>query len=117
MKFVQVLSRLALLSLAAAAFSGLTGIYGGSVRSPLPNPQWRAWRRHRPSAPEVGQFPELIGEGMVVAIYAVAGRIVFRLRLSPASRSEGQPISLNLHRGTKDCQTMVNPQHSAIDPA
>jgi hypothetical protein len=117
MKFIRVLSRLALLLLAAAAFAGLTRIYGGSVWPSSPDPQWRAGRRHRPSAPEVGQFPELIGEGMVVVIYAVAGRIVFRLRLSPASRNEGQPISLGLHRGTKDCQTMVDPQYSTMDPA
>jgi hypothetical protein len=97
-KLVRVLSRLALLSLAAAAFVGLTGIYGGSVRPPLPNPRWQAERRHRPSAPHVSQFPEFVGEGVVLALYAVAGRIVFRLRLSPASRSEGQPILLDLHR-------------------
>jgi hypothetical protein len=120
MKFIQVLSRLSLLSLAAAAFAGLTEIYGGSVRPPLPHPQWRAGRLHRPSAPEVGKFPELIGEGMVVAIYAVGGRIVFRLRLSPVSRSEGQPIFVGIASGSKDCQIMVDPEvgprHSAIDP-
>jgi hypothetical protein len=96
-KLVGIVSRLALLSLVATAFVGLTGIYGGSARPPLPNPQWQAGREHRPSAPQVSQFPEFIGEGMVLAIYAVAGRITFRLRLSPVSRSEGQPILLNLH--------------------
>jgi hypothetical protein len=96
MKFMRVCSRLAILSLAAAAFAGLTAIYGGSAR-PLPNPRLRAWKEHRPSAPDLGRFPELIGEGIVVAIYAVAGRLIFRLRLSPRSRSEGDPISLGLH--------------------
>jgi hypothetical protein len=105
MKFVRVLSRLALLSLVAAAFAALTGIYGGSVRPPLPNPEWRAGRQHRPSAPEIGKFPEFIGEGMIVAIFAVAGRIVFRLRLSPASRSEGQPILLGLHQEVKTAKS------------
>ena len=121
MKFVRVLSRLALLSLTAAAFAGLTAIYGGSVRPPSPNPEWRAWRRHRPSTPEVGKFPELVGEGMVLAMYAVAGRIVLRLRLSPAPRSEGQPILLGLHRGRQDWQTVrdleVGARQSAIDSA
>ena len=98
MKLVRVLPRLALLSLAASAFVGLTGIYGGLVRAPLPNPSWQAERRHRPSAPHVTLFPEFVGEGMVLALYAFGGRIVFRLRLSPVSRSEGQPISLDLHR-------------------
>jgi hypothetical protein len=98
-KLVRVLSRLALLSLAAAAFVGLTGIYGGSVRPPSPNPHWQAARRHRPPAPEVSQFPEFVGEGMALAFFAVVGRIALRLRLSPVSRSERQPILLNLHPG------------------
>jgi hypothetical protein len=101
-KLVRVLSRLAVLSLAAAALAGLTGIYGGSTRSPLPNPQWQMGRQHRPSAPRVSQFPEFIGEGMLVALFAVVGRIGLRLRLSPVPRSEGQPILLNLRRGSQD---------------
>jgi hypothetical protein len=98
MKLVRVLSRLALLSLAAAGFVGLTGIYGDSVRPPLPNPRWQAVGQHRPSAPEVDQFPEFVAAGVELALFAVAGRMVFRLRLSPVSRSEGQPILLNLNR-------------------
>lgn len=105
MKFIRVISQIALLSLTAVAFAGLTDIYGGSVRSPLPDPQWRAGRDHRPSAPEIGRFPELFGEGMVVAIYAVAGRIVLRLRLSTASRREGQPILLGLHEAVKSARS------------
>ena len=99
MKLVRVLSRLALLSLAAAAFVGLTGIYGSSVRSPLPDPIGQVERQHRPSEPEVSQFPEFIGYVFLFVFYAGIGRIALRLRLSPVSRSEGQPISLNLHRG------------------
>jgi hypothetical protein len=38
-----------------------------------------------------------------------------------ASRNEGQPILLDLHRGCQDCQSMRDPEldarHSAIDPA
>jgi hypothetical protein len=105
MRFIRVLSRLAPLSLVAAAFAGLTGIYGGSVRSPLPDPQWRAGRDHRPSAPEVLLFPEFVGEGMIVAIFAVGGRIVFRLRLSPPPHSEGQPILLGLHQEAKTAKS------------
>jgi hypothetical protein len=105
MKFVQVLSRLALLSLASAFFAAMTGIYGDSVRSPLPSPQWRAAKGHRASAPEVGQFLEFVGEGMVLVIFAVGGRIVFRLRLSPASRGEGQPILLGLHQQARSAKS------------
>jgi hypothetical protein len=98
-KLLRFLSRIALLSLAAAAFTGLTRTYGDSVRLPLPDLRWRAWRDHRASAPQVSGFPEFIGEGAVLAIFAVAGRTVFRLRLSPVSRRQGKPILLNLHRG------------------
>jgi hypothetical protein len=96
-QLARVLSRLAFLSLAAAAFVGLTGIYGTSVRPPLPDPRSQAERRHRPSAPQVSQFPEFFAGGVELALYALAGRIVFRLRLSRVSRSERQPIVLNLH--------------------
>jgi hypothetical protein len=103
-KLVQVLSRLALLSLAAAAFIGLTEMYGTSVRLPLPNPQWQAGRRHRASWPQSNQLPsgigEFIAEGIGFTLCAAVGRIVLRLRLSPVSPSEGKMISLNLHRGT-----------------
>ena len=98
MNFVRALSRLALLSLAAAVFVGLTGIYVNSGRSPLPDPRWQAGRNHRPSEPEVSQFPEFIGDGLLLVFFAAIGRIALRLRLSPVSRSAGQPISLNLHR-------------------
>ncbi len=96
MKFVRVLSRIIVLLVAAAGFAGLTAMYGGSAPPPT-NPRLWAWREHRPSAPDLGRFPELIGEGIVVAIYAAAGRLIFRLRLSPRSRSKGAPISLGLH--------------------
>jgi hypothetical protein len=101
MKLIRVVARIAFISLAAAAFVSLTQTYAHSVRVPLPGPGWRGERAHRPSAPEFGKFPELVGEGAVVAIYAVAGRIVLRLRLSPPSRSEGQPILLGLHKTAK----------------
>jgi hypothetical protein len=39
--------------------------------------------------------------GMLVIFFAVGGRIIFRLRLSPPSRSEGQPILLGLHQEAK----------------
>ena len=121
MTFIRLLSRVGLLGLAAAVFAGSTGIYGGSVRLPSPDPGWRALRQHRPSAPEFGQFPELIGEGMVLAVYAVAGRIVFRLRLSPASRREGQLIFLGLQKVGKEVPNGAGsgrgPQKPAIGSA
>ena len=96
MKVVRVMARLALLSLAAAAFVGLTDMYGRSVRLPLPDPHDRAVRGHRTSGPETGNFPEYLAEVITLAIYAGAGRIVFRLRLSPVSASSRQSVVLNL---------------------
>lgn len=99
MKWVRMLSRIALLSAAAAAIAGLTAIYEGSVRSPLPSSRWREARRHRPAGPEGAEFPEFIGGALSVVMCAAVGRIALRLRLSPVSRNEKQPILLNLHRG------------------
>jgi hypothetical protein len=102
MKILRLHLRLALLLLAAAGFVGLTGIYGGSARTPLPDPIWREGRDHHPSAPELGAFPEVVGEVLAVVTFALAGRIVLRLRLSPASRSHRRLISLALHGRSTD---------------
>lgn len=121
MKLVRMLSRVALLSLAAAVFVGLTRAYGRSARPPLPDPQYQAFHEHRHSAPQVSYFPEFFGECIVFAIFAVGGRIVLRLRLTPVSRSEGRPISLGLRRDGQGHQIMtdpqVGPQDSAVDPS
>ena len=104
-KIMRVAARTAFVSLVAGVFVVLTQAYGHSVRVPLPDARWRAGRAHRPSAPELGKFPELVGEGMIVAVYAVAGRIVLRVRLSTASRSEGQPILLGLGKEVKTAKS------------
>ena len=100
MKLVRLLPRLALLSLAAAALVGLTGIYGRFVRPPLLSPSQQAERLHRPSAPHITEFSDVFGDGVVVAIYAVAGCLFFRLRLSPVPREE-KPVFLDLGRGSR----------------
>ena len=109
MKFLRLLSRLALLSLAAAVFVGLTGMYGGSVRPPVPSLIWQATREHRPAAPQVGQFPEFLGGVSQLALYALAGRVIFRLRLSSVSRSEERPILLGLRREYRSVQMGESP--------
>jgi hypothetical protein len=92
----RLLFRIVLLSLAAAAFAGLTAVYGDAAPPPLPNPYWQAARRHRALAPQVDKFPEFVAEGMVVTVYAVAGRLILRLRLSRVPHTLGKPIELNL---------------------
>jgi len=101
MTLIRVVSRLILLSLVAAALAALTAIYGGSVQSRLPNSHSREMRMHRPAAPQLDGLPVFVAQFAVVAIFGVGGRIVLRLRLSPASPSEGQPILLGLHRESK----------------
>jgi|SRR4051812_27363546 hypothetical protein len=98
MKLVRVFSRILLISLAAAVFVGLTEMYGSSRRHRLPIASWQEERGHRPSAPQVGYFPDVIGDGIVLAIFAFAGRVIFRLRLSPVSRNEERLMVLGLHR-------------------
>ena len=102
MKFGRLLSRIALLSIAAAVLVGLTGLYGRSVRVSLPDPIEQAERQHRASEPKVSQFPEFIGYVFLFVFWGVIGRTALRLRLSPASRGGTQPISLSLHRGGHD---------------
>jgi len=82
---LRILSRLALLSLAAAAFTVLTALYARSVRTPTPTPHWRL---HRALAPKITGLPEFFGEGILIAVCTLAGRLVFRLRLSPAPPRE-----------------------------
>jgi hypothetical protein len=108
-KQVRVLSQLACLSLAAAAFAGLTRIYAGSVRPPLPDPNFQAERLHRPSALQLNRFPEFVGDGMILALFALAGRIIFRLRLSPVPRRHG-PTLLNLHQEREIATTLRDPE-------
>jgi hypothetical protein len=98
-KLARLLLRIALLSLAATAFVGLTGIYGSSARPTLPNPLSQAERRHRPAAPNVSEFPEFVAGVVEVALFALMGRIVFRIRLSSVPRSEEKLIFLDLHPG------------------
>jgi len=92
----RLLSRIALLLLAGVGLAALTAAFVGAVQTALPNPGWQAERRHRPAAPGLIHFAEFVGALGEVALFAVGGRLVFRLRLSPAPRNEGQPILLGL---------------------
>jgi hypothetical protein len=77
-------------------FVWLTAIYGDAAPPPSPNRYWQAERRHRAPAPQVGRFPEFVAEGMVLTIYAVAGRLLFRLRLSRVPPTSGKPMGIEL---------------------
>lgn len=94
MKLARAFSRLSLLSLAAAVFAALTGLYGASLRPNLPDARWQAARWHRPPKPQIRYLPEFFGQFLVFALFTVAGR-VFRLRLSLVPRGQRQVISLN----------------------
>jgi hypothetical protein len=85
MKIVRMLARLALLSLVAAVFVLLTSEYGKYVASPLPGQHWQL---HRSLTPKISELPEFMGEGVLIALCAVVGRLAFRLRLSPPSRRQ-----------------------------
>ena len=119
MKLVRViLSRLALLSLAAAALAALTGVYGGSMPPPVLSPRYQAKHRYPPSAPQVSEYLGFVRAGLELALFAVAGRICLRLRLSPVPRSERYPILLDLNRGRGDRQSISEQETglSVIDP-
>jgi len=95
-KVVRIFSRLMLLLFIAAAFVGLTAIYGSSTHPALPNALYQEEQRHEPSSPEVGYFSQFVGYGIMLAVFCYAGRMLFRLRLNPAPHGEGQPIVLGL---------------------
>ena len=101
MKVIRIFSRLLLLLLVAAAFVGLTAIYGSSTHPALPNVRYQQEQRHEPSAPEIGYFSQFVGYGIMLAVFCYAGRMLFRLRLNPAPHGEGQPIVLGLRENTR----------------
>jgi hypothetical protein len=85
-------------------FVVLTKIYGDSAPPPSPYPGFRKFQakhRHPPAAPNAAEFPEFIRYGLAFAIFAVGGRLAFRLRLNPVPPNDGQPILLSLHRGRR----------------
>ncbi len=106
MKTIRILARIGVLSLAAAGFIELTALFGDAMKPAAPSAAWRTERRHRPSRPQASYILEFFGEGVVLAVFGVAGRVVFRLRLSPASRTKGQPILLDLQARSR----LRNPQ-------
>src|SRR5690348_11406988 len=96
MKGARLLARLAVLALAVVVFIGLIQMYAGSMRPPFGNARRQLARRNRPSEPQAGRLPSFVGEILLLALIAVAGRIVFRLRLSAAPRSDEHVILLEL---------------------
>lgn len=87
---LRTLTRLLLLSLAAALCVLLTARLGAKVPAPSPAPRYRM---HRSLAPRITELPEFLGEALLLAACTTAGRLIFRLRLSPTPRKQ-QPLNL-----------------------
>lgn len=98
MTSARLLLRIVVISLAAAVFIGLIGIYAGSLKPDLKNPYRQVSPQNRASAPQLSRWPGFIGGCILLVLCAVAGRTVFRLRLSGPSGSEDRMIFLNLSR-------------------
>jgi len=96
MRLMRVFLRLGGLSLAAGVVIILTWIYGGMRQYPLPDLQEREARQNRPPWPDAGESLTILGDGVELILYAVIGRTILRLRLSPSSRSERELIRLNM---------------------
>ena len=107
MNVVRVLSRLALLSLAAAAIAGLTWFCGGFVRVTPPGARYQEYHRYPPRAPRGSEYPGLIRAVLEVALFAVGGRLALRMRLAPVPSSERQPILLDLNRHMASAEVIV----------
>jgi hypothetical protein len=103
MTFLRLSYRAAILLLAAAAFVGLTAAYAASARYRVPGPQEQTARRSRPLRPQGSELPSIAGEGLLLALYAVTGRLAWR-RLPRDSRSNEEMILMGLRprRGEDD---------------
>lgn len=89
MKVIRaLLSRLAVLLIVAATFVGWRVIFGIFMHFMLTSVRWRvvlqaSWP---PSAPRVAYFPDFVYRAGLLALFCLAGRLVFRLRLNPVPR-------------------------------
>jgi hypothetical protein len=79
---VKVLTRVAMIAVAAAVFVGLTWIYAGWIREPAPNPKRVLRERHRDAGARLAVFPKFVGQVGLVGLIALAGRKVLRVRLT-----------------------------------
>jgi hypothetical protein len=95
MRLMRVFLRLGGLSLAAGVVIILTWIYGGMRQSPSTDLQERTVRQNRPPWPDAVESLTILADGVELILYAVIGRTVLRLRLSPSSRSERELIRIN----------------------
>ena len=89
MKLIRVLlSWLVPPVIIAAAFVGWRTIFGILIHLMLANARWRAALQGAwpPSAPELAYFPDFLYRAGLLALFCIAGRLVFRLRLTPLPR-------------------------------
>lgn len=80
----QMISRILILSLVAAAFVGLTGAWARSIQPPpvVARRGFLRERRRRPSAPQFQRVPSFFGEIVLIGGIAFGGRKLLHLRLS-----------------------------------
>jgi len=76
---MKILSRIGLLTFAAALAITLMWLWSEALRFPA-NPGGRM-RRHRPPEPQLARLPGFAGQAVIVVLIAVAGRKILRLRL------------------------------------
>lgn len=89
MKVIRVLlSWLEVVLIAAAAFIAWITIYFHFLlHSMLTNAHWQtALLDSLLSAPDIAYFPDFLYRTGLLALFCMAGRLVFRLRLNPMSR-------------------------------
>lgn len=88
MKVVHLLlSWLVLLLIIATAFLVWFTIYVRfALHFMLTNAHWQTALQSRPSAPDVAYFPDFLYRAGLLALFCMAGRLVFRLRLNPVPR-------------------------------
>jgi hypothetical protein len=81
--FLRILARLILVAIAAALFVGLAGLWARSIHAPrFKNFRGVPIEVRRPPEPQFSALPKFLGEGFLIAAIAIAGRKLFRLRLT-----------------------------------
>lgn len=88
MKVIRVLlSWLTVVLIVAAAFIAWISIYVRfALHFMLANAHWQTALQDWPSAPDVAYFPDFLYRAGLLALFCVAGRLIFRLRLNPVPR-------------------------------
>ena len=86
---MRIVTRVAIIALAAAMFVGITGLLA-NFQAPDRHSRFELERRRRPSEPQWNRLPSFLGEFVLIGVIAAAGRTILRLRLAANEPSDSR---------------------------